>query len=449
MLTSLCKTLRRGSLALLLVLIPVLFVAQPGWAGETEWLLEFSGGYRDSDDARFAVNFPFGPDQIPAGQDAVLLQTVDPGSSAEFSSVTIELRHTWDRIAVGLKLDYLDLNDRNPTSSAEEYDLDELWLRFGTEPEPAIVPERTGFYAKIGKFPRFERQDDRHLESYGLATTTFNRLEDVGLEIGADLGRFFFVKGSYTQGNPLFMRDPNALAGDNGTEAFNQVNPDPEFGSGIPIPYDADIHDVDFEEPEVGLGVGGRYSDDSGNRGFELLLWRTERKLQDTVAIDGSFYGGDLDLLLGPLNLFPFPVTSNDKTEDGVNLWVYVGGFSAFAQVVDQDLAGLPRSGFEAELGWHFDLPIVWSAGERQILPSIAPAIRYSNLDADFSGPAVTPSPSFSWDWEKWDYGLRIGLFGESDLTLEYSDNSFTLASGRDVPLDELLATLRIRFAGP
>lgn len=415
-------------------------------AAETKWSLELRGRYRSSDDARFRVNFPFGESQIPAGQDGVFLRTVSPGNAVELSVATLQLEHGWAKVAFGLKFDYVDLDDRNPTSSAEAFDLDELWLRFGREPEPAIVPSAPGWYLKAGKFPHFERQDDRHLQSYGLVTTAFNRLEDVGAEVGVDLGRFFYLKASYTQGNPLFMRDPNALAGDNGTPAFTRVNPRPEYNSGIVLPYDADVHDIDFNFPETAFGLGGRMADPAGDRGVDLLVWVTARDLAPTVAIDGSFYGGDLDLLRGPHNLFSFPLTSTRKRETGVSLWLYLRDLSLFAQFVEQDLAGLPRSGIEAELAWRFDLPLFWSIGDRQILSSLAPAVRYSRLDPDFSGPAQTPTPSFTWGWEKWDWGLRIGLADRSDLTIEYTDNEFTLASGTRVALDELLATLRFRF---
>jgi hypothetical protein len=421
-------------------------LAPAATAAENEWSLEVRGRYRSSDDTLFRPNFPFSPEMIPAGQEAVFLRTVDPGEAWELSAIVVQFVSTWRHGAFGFKLDGIDLDDRNPTSSAREWDVDELWLRLGGETETATLAERSGAYVKVGKFPRFERQDDRHLESYGVIATTFNRFEDVGLETGLDFGRHLYVKASYTQGNPVFLRDTNALAGDNGTPELRQPNPRPEFNSGFAIPYDTDVHDLDFEHPEASLGIGLRLADATGRRGAELLLWHAERELAETVEINGSFYGGDLDLLRGPGNLFPFPITSNDKTEDGANLWLYLGGFSLFAQVADQDLAGLPRAGFEAEMAWRFDLPPFWSIGKRQALPSIAPAVRYSTLDPDFRAPAVTPSPSFAWDWEKWDFGLRLGLVGRSDLTFEYAKNTFTLASGRDVRLDELLATWRLRF---
>ena len=82
----------------------------------------------------------------------------------------------------------------------------------------------------------------------------------------------------------------------------------------------------------------------------------------------------------------------------------------------------------------------------RQLFPSIAPAVRYSKLDNHFRNPKQTPSPSFSWDWEKFDTGLRLGLYTGLDLTVEYADNRFVLATGAKRKNNEFLTTLAWRF---
>jgi len=414
---------------------------------ELDFGFEGKAHFRDSDLNRFPVNFPFTPDMLPPGVEQGSMATVNEGSHLEISVLTLRADARWSEgLEAQAKIDFIDLYDRNPTSEGEEIDIDELWLRFGREIEPAVEAERAGVYLKIGKFPKFERQDDRHLESYGLVSTAFNRMEDVGVELGAHLGRHLYLKAQATQGNPVFLRDPNALAGDNGIEELRRVNPDPELESGITIPYDADVEDIDVDgDPELGAGLGVRFSSPTGRRGVDLLAWGYRRHLAETVDIDGTFYGGDLDLLRGPLNAFPFPLTSDEKEEVGGNLWLYLGGFSLFAQWVDQDLGGLERTGIEAEAAWRIDLPLVFSLGGRQLFPWIAPAVRFSRLDPDFAAPPITPSPSFAWEWEKVDAGIRLGILDGIDLTVEYAANDFVLGSGAERGNDELLTTLRWR----
>ena len=408
---------------------------------------ELKGHYRDSDEARFPSPVPIRPDQLFPGQEGVFLETVEPGGHAEVSVLTLWLTADWrEWLSARLKVDLVDRYDRNPTSEAREWDIDEAWLRFGGETEPGDLPEHPwDAYLKVGKFPKFERQDDRHLESYGLLSTAFNRFETIGLEAGVDLGRRFYVKASYTTGNPLYLRDPNALAGDNGVEDLRDfmVDVEPELGVGIPIFYDTDVEEIDFEHPETGVGLGVRLGGEGGLVGADVMVWAFGRELADSVDISGTFYGGDLDLLLGPLNAFPAPITKDDRAEWGANVWLYAGDFTFFGQIVEQDLAGLPRDGWEAEASWTFDLPLFTDAFGRQVFSFIQPAARYSRIDNQFRTHPMFPAPSVFWDWEKIDLGLRLGLIdGLIDLTVEWNDNTF-VRGGRDESADEFLATLR------
>jgi hypothetical protein len=423
--------------------------AQPedgGGKPRLKWGLEGKANYRRSEENRFAVPFPFRPIDLPPGQTKGFEETVNAGSHLELSLLTLYLDGIWNEsLKAHLKLDFISLYERNPTSTGVQTNVDEAWILFGREPGHALLAPRSGVYVKVGKFGKFERQNDRHLESYGLVSTAFNRIEDVGLELGADLGPHFYLKGSYTAGNPVFMRDPNALAGDNGTPELLQPNPDPRLKSGIVILYDARIQDLDQGHPQTGLGLGWRTADPEGRNGIDVMAWGRERKLAKGGSIEGSFYGIDLDLLNGPGDAFPLAVKNDRKREAGANLWLYLGGFCFFGQYVDQDLAGLPRTGLEGEAAWSFDLPLVWSLGQQQLFPYIAPAVRYSKLDNKFRNPKVTPSPSFGWDWEKIDAGLRLGIVGGTDLTLEYANNDFILGSGAHRNNNEYLLTLRWR----
>ena len=422
--------------------------APPGPRFKLRFGLEVKGNYRDSEDNRFQTPLRVGSDP------PVFEETVDPGSHYELSNVALLVTLSrGDLFTAHGKVDLIDLHDRNPTSTGQKVDVDEAWIRLGAEPPPATLAPHSGVYLKVGKIAKFERQNDRHLESYGLVSTAFNRFEETGGELGAHLGRHFYLKLRAAAGNPVFLRDPNALAGDNGTPALARPVPDPELNSGIAILYNAHFANFNLDgKLETGAGIGWRLADEGGRNGLDLFAWGNRRKLADRVAIHGTFYGGDLDILNGPedpripLDQRTYAITSDEKREVGGNLWLYLGGFSLFGQYVDQDLAGLPRTGLEGEAAWRFDLPLVWAVGERQLFPFIAPAIRWSRLDNGFRNPRQTPSPSFAWDWDKIDTGLRFGLLTGVDVTVEYADNRFTLASGAKRRNNEWLTTLRWRI---
>lgn len=418
---------------------------ETGLVPRLEFGLETKANFRKSELNRFPVPFPFTPEQLPPGETRGFEETVNEGSHFEVSTVTLFVDAVWgDGLAAHAKIDAIDLYDRNPTSTDRKLDVDEAWVRFGVETEPAALPARGGVYLKIGKFPKFERQDDRHLESYGLVSTAFNRFEDAGAELGVSLGRHVYLKASATAGNPVFLRDPNALAGDNGTDTLRGPNPDPELKTGVVILYDAEIEDLDADgDLELGGGLGVRFADEAGRNGVDVLVFGYQRTLAETVELEGTFYGGDIDLLNGPIPAASLPIEGDEKREFGANLWLYWGGLSFFGQYVDQEIAGLPRTGLEGELAWRIELPLLWAVGERQLFPYVAPAVRYSKLENDFRNPPITPAPSLNWDWEKLDYGVRLGIFSGVDVTVEYADHDFILGSGAHRDNNELLSTLR------
>ena len=428
--------------------------AEPAGAAAQEalghtWGIEVKAGYRDSEETRLQSPFQFPLSFLPPGQTKGFLETPDEGQHFELAVVTLFYKGAWDNgIATKVKLDLIDRWDRNPSSSDRKWDIDEAWVRWGPEVDPGDPHEGLSAYVKLGKFPKFERQDDRHLESYGLISTSFNRMEDIGLEVGFDFGRHFYLKSSLTQGNPLFFRDVNALAGDNGTPArdLSKPNPDPKVKSGLPIFYDADIDEIHFDNPEVGLGLGFRLNDDSGRFGLDVLAWGYARDLADRVELNGTFYGGDLAIINGPVPSLtrPAQASGTEKREFGANIWLYAGDFSFFGQYVDAKVANLPRTGYEVELHYDWEMPYFELFGQ-QVFSFIAPAFRYSKLDPEFTTTAY-PAPSVRWEWEKKDIGVRLGLVSGLDLTLELSDNEF-VRGGKKESEDEYLATFRYNWA--
>ncbi len=395
--------------------------------------------FRSSQDHKVKSNFPFPFD--------VYLETPDPGNSFEISDVTLIVdADVVPGVTGHVKVDVVDLYNRNPTSTDSNVDVDEAWVRIGTKYESRQMPDGSSFYALIGKAPKFEKQVVRHLESYGLVSTAFNRMPDLQLQLGGSIGPNLYFRAQVSNGNPLFMRDPNALAGDNGTDIAIDPNHPPSLSiaSGFPILYNAEVENLKLTSgtTQYGGGVGVRFGSEDGVSGFDLLGFYYDRKLAQHADLHGTQYGGDLDVLsAGPYQL---PFHGNDKKEYGGNVDIRWNGLGVFGQFVHQDIAGLVRRGLEAEVAWRFALPPAMAIEGSQLFTFVQPVVRYSELDNDFTGPKQFPSPSFWWDWKKIDVGIRIGIVRGLDLTLEYSSND--IEAKVPFKLGEALGTLHLAF---
>jgi hypothetical protein len=419
----------------------------PVAAQEADWNFglrsEVRAHYRDSEEARFQLAFPFPEEFLPRGEKFGFEETVDAGKSAELGLASLQFDLAYRNLfAARAKVDFVDLFDRNPTSGDRKTDGDELWIRFGPKPERLDLPGGTSFFFQAGKAPKMERQPVRMLESYGLASTSFNRFEDVQLLVGGSVGRNFYWRGQASNGNPLFFRDPNALAGDNGIAALREPFPDPELKSGFPILYDAESEDyfLDFDQVEAGGGIGWRWQNGSGD-GFDVLVFGYRRKLAETVELEGTFYGGDLDLLDGAFGI-ALATSGDEKSEVGIRLYAEIRNVSVVAQFIAADAAGLERSGAEIELGYQWEPGAGPAIGGRRVISSLQPALRISHLENDFNGPPAFVAPSLWWDWTKYDVGVRIEILERVDLTIERAIHDIDIA--REVEPDETLVTLRV-----
>lgn len=417
-------------------------LAQSDWSWEGR--VEVRSALRESNEQRLPLRFPFDPIMLPPGQSQGFMETVDSGSHAELNLISLRFDLFRGEIfQFRAKVDALDLYDRNPTSGDRTVDGDEVWVRLGRRPEGLDLPEGTSWFVQAGKWPKFEKQPELLLESYGLASNAFSRFEDIGVLIGGTAGRHFYWRAQVTNGNPLFFRDSNALAGDNGIEELRAPNPDPELKSGFPILYDAEVEGwtFDFEEPEIGGGIGYRFSSDSGD-GIDALLFHYERTLQPEVELHGTFYGGDLDLLDGTGG-FSLPIEGDEKVETGARLYGRWKGLTGIAHYVEQETAGLLRDGTELELGW--TIPLGWGVTSSGLawLESIQPAVRLSELDAHFRGPPEFPAPSVWWDWRKIDVGLRLVVLRDLLVTIEHASHEVDIPADPD--LDETLVSFTWR----
>ena len=397
-------------------------------------------GARWSEDDRFPLSFPFPPEFVPVGEPNVAMQTVSPGPSLEINKASLLLDVDLPRgIAAHTKIDFVDLYDRNPTSTDKWVDVDEAWIAFGKR-YPSLAPlPGTSFYGLLGKAPKFERQPFRRLDSYGLVSTAFNRMPDLQVQAGGSLGQHVYFFGQVSNGNPLFMRDPNALAGDNGTAL--PPTPDPHLHTGFPILYEAEVEDLAFDgRMEYGGGAGLRWAPTGGKVGIDLLGYYYRTRLSQRARLNGTFYEGDLDILdVGGMSL---PTSGDRREEMGGNVDLRLGELSAFGQVVKEKVAGLPRLGFEVEAAYRLAIGDMGDPGA--LFTAIQPAVRFSRIDNGFVAPPGYPAPSLAWDWTKIDFGLRLTIIRNLDLTVEYSHND--IGAKRKIHHDEALATLRLRL---
>jgi hypothetical protein len=443
--------MRRIAAAVLGLFITIPLFAQT--PTESVWTfrsrLELRANYRNSKEEKFALKFPFPPSFLPVGQTVGFEETVNAGAHTELSVAQLKLDLGYsDWLTMHTQLHATDKYRRNPTSADRKIDADELWITLGRKPEFLARPERTSFFVQMGRFPKMERQPIRVLESYGLAATAFNRFEDVGVMSGGSIGRNFYWRLTGTSGNPLYFRDPNALAGDNGISELLQPNPDPRLKSGFPILYDTRVEDLalDTKRMSFGQGLGYRWQNDAQTFGFDAVAFHYRRTLRDgeNAPLTGTFYGVDLDLLEGPLDK-GLPIRGDKKEETGGRVYTEWKGLTSTIQFTSQSVAGMHRSGAEAEFGYKFDWSAGPSAGGETLLQSIQPAVRWSELHYGFKGNGLLyPAPSIWWNWTKIDLGVRIGFAKHVDLTIEHAKNN--VGAPKKIHPDETLATVRIRI---
>ncbi len=430
--------------------IPLFAQTQPASDWTFKSRIELRANYRDSNEQKFALKFPFPPSFLPVGQTVGFEETVNAGAHGELSVAQIKLDLSYSNwFTVHTQLHGQDLYRRNPTSEDRKADADELWILFGPKPEFLARPDKTSFFLQMGKSPKMERQPIRLLESYGLAATAFNRMEDVGFMGGGSIGRNLYWRLSGTTGNPFYFRDPNALAGDNGIKELLQPNPDPRLKSGFPILYNAETEGYFLRTDHVqfGQGLGYRWQNDAQTFGFDAIAFHYRRSMADQEKLTGTFYGGDLDILNGPELpgvSVSLPVHGRRKQETGARVYVEWRGLTSTVQYTKQDVAGLYREGEELEAGYQVPWAFGPTIGGETLVQSIQPAVRLSALQNQFKGPKTYPSPSMWWNWTKLDYGVRIAFAKHVDLTIERAHHN--IASPVKLDLGETLATLRIRI---
>ena len=438
----------RRSFALFLVCLaaPLFGQTAPDWTYKTR--IELRANLHESKEESFPLRFPFPPSFLPVGQTVGHMETVDSGTHAELSVAQLRLDLGYrDWFLAHAQVHATDKYRRNPTSEDRKIDADELWLRFGVKPDFLARPERTSFFLQMGKFPKMERQPIRLLESYVLAATAFNRFEDVGFMAGGSVGRNFYWRAQATSGNPLYIRDPNALAGDNGIKELLTPNPNPRLKSGFPILYNTETEGYFLKTDHVqyGEGLGYRWQNDAQTFGFDAIAFHYRRELAQREQLTGTFYGADLDIVDDVNGITGgLPIHGKRKEETGARLYTEWRGLTSTVQYTKQEVAGLDRQGEEAEIGYKVDVL-------KGLLVSVMPVVRWSGLQNDFVGVGTKyPAPSVWWNWTKTDYGVRVAFARDIDLTVERTQHNIAHPSPPNAPPNKLhrtetLVTVRIR----
>ncbi len=446
-----------------------------GWLAltTTAWAQEASTPFRFGGEVKFNFRHSTAVDA-----DEYDEETVAPGNSLELSNVALKGEGDLaSGVSAKFEIHLLDLYNRNPTTTDDRVFVREAWIKFHSDGDTPREDDESRFFVLIGQAPRFSKQRFRRLESYGLWGTAVGRFEERQVQAGGAIGGHAYWRASVASANALFLRDPNALAGDNG------INPQSDhvnaaLHTGFPILYDAKASDLNFTKPaQWGVGGGARWvtkaherdedgtSDAAGTPAgnaagnaaqtnattdsrVDVLGWYFRRKLDDTTPIRGSLLPGDLALLFG--SALPVVAGDKDKTEWGANLELARGGLRLFAQGVHQSIAGLVRRGYEIEAAYVIDTHGLFLLGESPALNWIQPVVRISSIDNRFALPDAdeerVPLASLAWNWRKYDIGVRVGIVRNIDLTAEFNRNTMIVEPGETLHPDEALITLRIGF---
>ncbi len=374
------------------------------------------------------------------------MRTPAAGTSFEVQDVELSADAEWTPSLKGrIVVHVLDLYNRNPTSSARAHRGARGVAAVGTRYDVLRPQDGTRVYVLLGKAPRFTKQLDRHLESYGLWGTAVGRFEQLQAQLGGSLG------GPSTGGRtpPTATRCSCATRTRSpGTSARRRPCP----ATWIPSTRAASRSST---TPRPRTCASAATSSSAAARPA-LRGRRGPQRRRPARLVLPARPGGQgahpRQLLRGrPRDAArrgrsTLDYVGRKREEHGANLQARLAGLRLFGQYVWQDLAGLKRQGFEVEVAYRIPLNGLFVSGDSPVVNWIQPAVRYSSIDNKFSGPSTFVAPSFFWDWTKLDAGLRVGIVAQVDLTVEYERSQMTLLRPQDHASSEGLATLRFAF---
>ena len=267
-----------------------------GAGGSTGWAWRSRASYRRSDDNRFKTSFTIRqhPRLRGDGRPRLALRSSRTSPCSRDAA--------WgDLFTLHGKVDLIDLYDRNPTSTGQKVDVDEAWVRFGREPEPATLAPGSG---------STQARQDRQVRAAERPPPP---------ELRPGLDRLQPLRGDRRRAGgpprPAFLRQGRGARpatrsscatrtpwpATTARRALPHADPDPELNSGIDILYNAQFANFNVDgKLETGGGSAGAWPTRRGATASTCSPGVTSASWPTGCAIHGTFYGGDLDILNGP-----------------------------------------------------------------------------------------------------------------------------------------------------
>src|SRR5258708_14663945 len=179
--------------------------------------------------------------------------------------------------------------------------------------------------------------------------------------------------------------------------------------------------------------------------GFDAIVFHYRRTMAAEDHLTGTFYGADLDFLEGPTGFnISLPIHGNRKEETGARIYSELKDLTTTIQYTKQLVAGLHREGYELETGYKVPFAFGPTVHGDRLFQYVQPTVRFSGLVNRFKGPKTFVAPSVWWNWTKLDYGFRVGLAKNVDITAERAKHH--IEAPIKLQPNETLVTLRVRI---
>ena len=215
------------------------------------------------------------------------MDTPDPGSHVELNVADIQLDLGYgDWMAARAKVHVAAKHRRNPTSTDDDIDADELWVRIGEKPEFLARPERHVVLPAGRQVPEDGAPAGapaRKLRPRRDVVQSLRRR--AGARRRHDRPQLLLARAGREWQSALHARSERALRRQRHARSQVIEGKEPELGSGFPILYNAETEDLFFDTSNVQIGeaLGYRWQSDDETLGFDVIVFHYQRDLADTV----------------------------------------------------------------------------------------------------------------------------------------------------------------------